>query len=60
MDDIYRIVSAEGQGFNLKLLQSRNYNTKKICIKSLDVVLGLVGGFASIVWGSLYYLMGGY
>ena len=29
-------------------------------IKSLDVVLGLVGGFAGIVWGAVYYIMGGY
>mmetsp|Transcript_32847 Transcript_32847/g.38681 ORF Transcript_32847/g.38681 Transcript_32847/m.38681 type:complete len:126 (-) Transcript_32847:623-1000(-) len=31
-----------------------------IAIKSLDVLLGLVGGFSSIVWGTLFLIFGSY
>lgn len=29
-------------------------------IQSLDIVLGLVGGLSSILWGFLFFLLGGY
>ena len=51
---------SEGSGFFLSIVQDRQYQNKTIAIKSVDVILGIVGGLSSIVWGFLYIVMGGY
>ena len=40
--------------------QSRLQTQNEFAIQSLDIVLGLVGGLSSIIWGCLFLVFGGY
>ena len=44
----------------VEYLQSRLQTQNEFAIHSLDIVLGLVGGLSSIIWGTLYLIFGGY
>ena len=46
--------------FLLEYDQSRKQNNYQWSINSLDVVLGLVGGVAGVVWSTLAYSLGDY
>lgn len=41
-------------------MQSRKTEGIEVAVQSLDIVLGLVGGLSSILWGTLYLVFGGY
>ena len=40
--------------------QSRKYYTQKWARTSLELILGLIGGFIGLVWQLLAYMLGGY
>ena len=42
------------------LFQDRHFSETEWTVRSLDVVLGLIGGFVSLIWDSLGLLLGGY
>lgn len=46
--------------FWLEYDQSRNQNIYQWSVSSLDIVLGLVGGVAGVVWSTLAYSLGDY
>ena len=42
------------------MYQSRAYTETEWTVKSLDLVLGLIGGFVGLIWDSLGFVFGGY
>ena len=42
------------------LLQDRSYYEITWSVNSLDIVLGLIGGFVGLIWDLLGYSLGGY
>ena len=46
--------------FTQFLVQDRSYLVTTWSVQSLDIVLGLIGGFVGLIWGLLGYSLGGY
>ena len=46
--------------FTQILLQDRSYLVTTWSVQSLDIVLGLIGGFVGLIWDLLGYSLGGY
>ena len=45
---------------NIKYVMARPVYTEEWAIESIDIVLGIVGGFFGLVWSLLAFLLGGY
>lgn len=45
---------------DLVLSQDRHFNEVEWTVMSVDIVLGIIGGFVGLIWGILTYLLGGY
>ena len=41
-------------------MQSRRQHDSQFTRNSLDIVLGIVGGFVGLIWGGLSLIVGGY
>ena len=46
--------------FSQVLCQDRSYLETTWSVQSLDIVLGLIGGFVGLIWDLLGYSLGGY
>ena len=57
----YQDFGAEESGtFLIKYVQARQVYTEEWAIQSLDIVLGIVGGFTGLLWSAISTLLGGY
>ena len=46
--------------FTQILMQDRSYHDTTWSVNSIDIVLGLIGGFIGLIWDMLGYTIGGY
>lgn len=60
--DVNSLINDNNQGdiFECWIVQSRSYTETTWSINSLDLILGLVGGITSIIWGCLGIIIAPY
>lgn len=46
--------------FSQIMLQDRSYLETKWSVRSIDILLGLIGGFTALIWDLLSRFLGGY